>query len=128
MSNTYQTQRSAEIVSNLREYVGTEHYYKYLGGIVLTDGARAFAEQAGAFWFLDIVASYQHIREFRKQPFQTWRLLKLGASQATVTCEDGMGRLLCSQDIPYTDFPLHVIDLFLVDDGSHRVLMLTSEY
>jgi hypothetical protein len=48
---------------------------------------------------------------------------------ALVICEDGNGNLLALQNIPYTDFPLDEIKLYVTnDDFNGIVVMLTSEY
>jgi hypothetical protein len=42
--------------------------------------------------------------------------------------EDGNGRELARQAIPYTDFPLANLTLFAVWDTQHWVIMLPREY
>ena len=109
--------------SDLEQFVGTEQYYKHwMPGLVFTDGVKYMAEVAGAYWLIDIVASYR-----RKEPFQIWELKvdKNAEPMAVVIMkEDSDQPELVRQEIPYTDFPLDGIKLYLIDG----VLLLTSEY
>jgi hypothetical protein len=116
-----------ELSLNLEQFIGTEQWWKHwLPGLVYTDGVKYLAEQAGAHWLIDVVASYR-----RKEPFQIWELKvcpspENGTSRAaTVTMiEDTDQPELVRQEIPYTDFPLDYIKLYLIDG----VLLLPSEY
>lgn len=45
---------------DLSPFTGTEHWYKHwLGGLLYTDGVKYVADQAGAYWLIDAIASYQ---------------------------------------------------------------------
>jgi hypothetical protein len=44
--------------SDLAQFIGTENYYRYLG-INLTDGVKFLADEAGAYWLVDIVSIAQ---------------------------------------------------------------------
>jgi hypothetical protein len=46
--------------------------------------------------------------------------------QAVMRYEDGNGRELARQDIPYTDFPLSNLTLYVTWDTEHWVIMLPS--
>ncbi|MFM8610610.1 MAG: DUF6876 family protein [Burkholderiaceae bacterium] len=48
--------------------------------------------------------------------------------RAIMRYEDGNGRELASQAIPYTDFPLPNLTLYAVWDTEHWVIMLPSEH
>ena len=48
--------------------------------------------------------------------------------QARLSIEDGNNRILATQQIPYTDFPLEEIMLFACWDQKHWVIMLPGEY
>ena len=118
---------------NLAQFTGTERYYRYAFGLYLTDGAKAFAEKFGAFWLLDIIGSYQ---PKVKDTFQVWYIAAID-NKGEVTCENGNGKKILSQNIEYTDFPNTDVKgseaskyntLWLVNDGLHLVVMLPSEY
>ncbi|WP_235130095.1 DUF6876 family protein [Chryseobacterium indicum] len=46
------------------QFTGTEHYYSYILGIVLTDGVKSVADEEQCYWFLDCIASYQTSQKF----------------------------------------------------------------
>lgn len=105
------------------EYIGTENYYKHFGNVKLTDGTKALADKLGAYWLMDIVASYQ--MGLRSQPFQVWKLEKNKTGNgAKVTCEDGNKNVLRSQRLTFTDFEYDECTLWFQEG----VLMLPSEY
>lgn len=77
---------------------------------------------AGAYWLVDVVASYQP--RLRQVPFQIWRL-ESRQRQGSVTMREDDGRPdLVRQEIPYTDFPEGVFEMYCTD----KVLMLKREY
>jgi hypothetical protein len=107
--------------ADLNQFTGTEQYYRHwLKGIVYTDGVKFVAESAGAFWLLDIVASYQPV----DAEFQVWRLQKEGDAYSVV-CTDGNDNVLLKQDIPYTDFPADLMPFELW--YQNNVIFLPSE-
>jgi hypothetical protein len=115
----------------LAGYTGTDGYTRYHSGLLLTDGVRALAEQFGAFWLLDIVASYQAPVTKPKpeidMSFQVWKLQRTPDSPefaANVTCTDGNDNIIFIQGIPYTDFPYAEATIWLTDG----VMLLPSEY
>ena len=106
----------------LSGYTGTENHYKY-SRFLITDGAKAFANNFSAYWFLDIICSYQY--KLTKQPFQVWNLkLNKTGNGAMVTCDDGNGNIIIKQRIPFTDFPYKEGKMFMCDG----VILLPSEY
>ena len=117
-----------ELEAELQQFIGTEHYYKYMGDVVLTDGTKYLADRAGAYWLMDIVSSFQMAKKVACEHFQSWNLTVREDKKATVVANDGNGNVIAHQKIPYTDFPLRSQCLYLVNDGRYRVLMLPSEY
>ena len=118
--------------ADLDQFTGTEHYYRYLLGLKLTDGVKFLADAAGAYWLLDIITSYQATDKIRREHFQVWELKLLPkaegnphAQPAVVTMKtDSDKPLMVRQEICYTDFPLESITLWLIDG----VILLPSEY
>ena len=114
---------------DLSQFYGTEQYHKtsvFSPNLKHTDGVQYFAEQAEAFWFLDIVAT--EIFELTKQePFIGINLI-VGSNQsdtdAVIVATDGNEDVIFRKLIPNTDCPVGVYEFFLTDN----VLMLTSEY
>ncbi|MCA9398961.1 MAG: hypothetical protein KC618_04365 [Candidatus Omnitrophica bacterium] len=106
--------------SELNQFIGTEHYYRHLLGFNYTDGVKFMAERGKAYWLIDAIASYK-----RREPFQVWTLKVNDDKSAVLEMrEDSDKPALIKQEIPFTDFPLKFIELFLIDG----VLLLTSEY
>lgn len=64
-----------------------------------------FCEQHGCYWFIDVINSYQTVKFREQNKFQVWKLLlnKTG-NDAKVICEDGDGKILITQKIPFTDY------------------------
>jgi hypothetical protein len=110
-------------------------YYKsssFAPHIYHTIGVQALAEDARCYWLIDAIVSYQLSVKIRREPFQVWSL-KVENRQGVLTCGDGnYTPPLVTQKIPYTDFPMEEITLYLEDgslDGASpaKILMLPSE-
>lgn len=126
--------------TKLNQFCGTTQYYPYLLGLKLTDGVKYLADEAGAYWLLDIIASYQTDQKIKPTrtdqkicnlPFQIWELKLLPKNitndrqPAVVTMKtDTNHPLLVQQEISHTDFPLDSIAVWLIDG----VMLLPSEY
>ena len=114
-------------------FCGTEEYHRWSGIFrrhVLTDGVKYLADQAGAYWLMDLIASYQCESRMRRNTFQCWTLkVDLKTQKAVVACDNGNGKILAEQKIEYTDFPLEEITLYLIDDaGQYAIILLPNEY
>lgn len=110
-----------QLDQELQGYSGTEQYHKYYK-CFLTDGVKAMADKAGAFWLLDIIMSYQV--KHGDKPFQVWTL-KVKDMVGLVTMQEDTGEpALVKQKIEYTDFPEGEFKLYCID----RVILLPSEY
>jgi len=108
---------------NLTQFTGTEHWYKHVCGTTYTNGMKYLADEAKAYWLLDVVASYQH--ELKDKRFQIWRLTVNEDRTAVVTMrEDSNEPVLIKQKIEYTDFPLDEIEFYCIDG----IMLLKSEY
>ena len=110
---------------NLSQFTGTSAYHRtfmFTPQLVHTDGVQYFAETAGCFWFLDIVATEVYPLT-KKEPFLAINML-VEDGQAKIAVEDGDLGLLFSKHIAHTDCPSGLYEFFLTDN----VLMLTSEY
>jgi len=120
---------------NLAHFTGTEHYYRHPlhGKFLHTDGVHYLAEHAGAYWLLDLIASYQpdllKRLDTRLREMQFWHLQVHPNKSATVICraDADVPPAVC-QHIEYTDFPLPEIDIWVVADQMGMIAMLKSEY
>ncbi len=114
--------------SELNQFSGTSQLYKHwLKQFTYTDGVQYLAQKADAYWLIDAIASHQPplLRDEMLREFQIWKLI-VNAEEKTakLICERDTEDVAVTQDIPFTDFPLPEVKLFLVA----KVLMLPSEY
>jgi len=113
---------------DLRQFTGTENYYRHLTGLLYTDGVQYLCEVGRAYWLIEAIASYQNHRDVRSnerlQEFQLW-IFKKKNSQGTLTLqEDTNCKPNIEQFIEFTDFPLDEISLYLCNN----TIILTTEY
>lgn len=114
--------------ADLQQFTGTEAYHRWsilFPRFVLTDGAKYVADEAGAYWLMDAIAS--HINAYYTETFALARLV-VKDSKAVLTIEDGNDGVLAKQDIEYTDFPLGEVKLYMQPQDDLWVIMLPSEY
>lgn len=111
--------------SDLAQFTGTENYYRHtlFTPIKYTDGVKYLAEEAGAYWLLDKVATNQINPKIRCEEFQSWKLIVRGR-EADLIVDDGNGNIIHRELIEFTDFPLPEITLW-VEGG---VILLPSEH
>ena len=114
--------------SDLNQFCGSgKSYPHFLKRFTYTDGVKYLAEKANAHWLLDAIASYQQqlLCDPMLQEFQVWKLtINSDNNTALLVCEKDTDDVVVTQDIPYTDFPLPEVRLYLCT----KVLMLPSEY
>lgn len=118
----------ASLKSDLSHFTGTEAYHRWsvLFPDLLTDGAKYLAEKAGMFWLMDIIGSNR--RKFLREGFATVNLTLSPNDKGTVEIDDGNGKVLYTQHIPYTDAPFPV-KLFVAMAAENKLcIMLPSEY
>ena len=122
----------AEIEQGLAQCYCSEAHHKFsiLSRLVITDGVKWLADNAGAYWLLDAIASYQQRCQKDKmlRDFQVWTLTTEQRSEHNrrghLKCERDTGdKKPIRQEIEYTDFPLDSIKLY-VENG---VILLPSE-
>lgn len=125
-----------ELEAALQNFTGTEGYHKLgLSPFVLaTDGVAFLAKEAQAYWLTDLIASYQS--QISRDPkcaelrdFQVWKLTKNKTTNgAKVVCTDGNYNAVFSQRIPYTDFPLQEVTIWVGPQDKYMVMYLPSEH
>jgi len=115
-----------ELEQGLAQCYCSEEYHRFsvLSPLKITDGVKYLCDKAGAYWLLDIIASYQPQcqRDPMLRDFQLWTL-KVNDREGRVICERDTDDIAISQDIPYTDFPLDSIKLYC----TNGVILLPSE-
>ena len=126
------------LTKNLQHFCGTEQYYPHWLGIRYTDGVKYLADNAEAYWLIDASASHQPkaLRNQRLREFQGW-FLHVGDTHEFIKAKAGNAAVLtCWEDsptastqpaiiqqIPFTDFPLKEIKLYLQE----KILLLPDE-
>ena len=118
-----------EILNELPNFYGTDGYTRWSAlfrNFVLTDGALYLAENAGAFWLMDAIAS--HLGSYRDEDFVVAKFSKKGNEWWKLRLEDGNDNVLAQQAIEYSDFPLDEITLYVEFDGTNHVILLPSEH
>lgn len=107
-------------------FTGTEAYHRItVVPLKVTDGIKAVADKAQAYWLFDAIASYQVEKKVRDVPFQLWMLRVAGDKRAILTMQEDMNKKnIVEQKIKYTDFPYGDWKFYLIDG----VLLLPSEY
>ncbi|NDJ26034.1 hypothetical protein GS682_31540 [Nostoc sp. B(2019)] len=115
-----------ELIADLRQFTGSEVVYRHsLGMLRYTEGVKYLAQTTQCYWLLDAIGSYQHQLQSnaRLRELQMWHLVVKDES-GTLICEEDTDIEVLRQSIPYTDFLLPEITLYL----AQKVLMLPSEY
>ena len=116
----------SQLLNHLEQFIGTEYYYPLWPKVMLTDGTRYLADTAGCYWLMDAISS--HLQRLPKEETFISSKLTVNNGKAQLNIEVGNGRILATQQIPYTDFPLEEIMLFACWDQKHWVIMLPGEY
>lgn len=118
-------QAPREIEAALPQFTGTTAYYRHFTNLLYTEGVHFLAEAAGAYWLIDLIASWQPkaIKDSSLAEFQLWRL-EVEESRAVAICYRDTDDEAFRQVIEFTDFPLREISLY-VEGG---VLLLPSEH
>jgi hypothetical protein len=120
--------QATNLHSELEQFTGTEQYYRpsLFSSMRVTDGVKYFIDQAGAYWFTDIVAT-EIMPKFKKYDFVTVQLVALD-SEAKIVAYDGDNKRIFLKKIGYTDCPDGEYNFFMQDGGNFVVMMLPSEY
>jgi hypothetical protein len=45
---------TADLLSSLSQFTGTEKYYRLYSTVVLTDGTKYLSDTAGCYWLMDV--------------------------------------------------------------------------
>lgn len=110
----------------LKQFTGTERYYRISRRHLLTDGTKYLAEHAACFWMMDAIAS--HLMEIGTDDWFVIVKTTVTDAKALMVYEDGNGHEHVRQEIPCTDLLLDEVTLYGCWDGEHWVIMLPSEY
>lgn len=117
-----------EILEALPHFMGTEQIWEhrtFAFSIYLSDGCNYLKLKAQFCWFFDLVASHQ--AKLKHEDFQCWKLSRKSGNEFEITCEGGDENQLLTQRIPFSDFPLDELRIWVIRDGS-LICMLPTEY
>ncbi|HYH63535.1 MAG TPA: hypothetical protein VD866_02450 [Urbifossiella sp.] len=112
------------------DYDPDTRYSHWLKQFVVTAGVQWMADQAGAHWLVDAIASHQPNPKARAEEFQVWTLKVNPDRSALLTMTDGNTDMpIIQQRIEWTDYPEPTAELYLVQTPGHLgTLMLPVEY
>jgi hypothetical protein len=114
------------------QFTGTETWFRHglVRNVLYTEGARHVAERGGAYWLLDEIALAQRFEPAVRalEDMQCWTLTVAADGSARLRCTDGDGAEVFAKAIPWTDFPLPSVRLWVEGDGETRVILLPSEH
>ena len=112
---------------DLAQFTGSQTFYRHAlsGGCVYSEGAQYLAEAGSAYWLLDAILCPQpHDPTLRVAEFQVWTLTVSEDHSASLICTDGDDERLYVHPVPWTDFPLKSVTLWL----ANQTLYLPSEH
>ena len=128
----------SNVLDELNGFTATAYYYRlpFVKGFVYTDGVAYLAENAGAYWLIELIAFEILPKVVKKSPdwFYSVKLAVNADSKAILTVDDGNGnKPIVTREIDYADFPqVNDFKLFLektsVSDGEAYCLLLPSEH
>jgi hypothetical protein len=113
--------------ADLRQFTGSENWYRHgiNRNVLFTDGAKYVADEGGAYWLLDTIAICQrHKPDVAAEAFQVWTLTLRSDRTARLTCDNGNGKVVYTEEIAFTDFPREEIVLWY----ANNVIYLPSEH
>ena len=123
----------------LRHFTGDLERYRHQFNrrVIYTPGVQHLAERGGAYWLIDLIASYigtpamaQSLAvDYRLGEMQFWRLDVPQDGPAVASCRaDADVEPVITQTIEFTDFPLDHVEIWAAFDGEHWTLYLPSEH
>ena len=143
MEKTYNGVLVSEIQETIESFYGSDESYRHgiNRKVIFSQGARYVAESCGACWLIDEIAIAQFKPKVRAEEFQVWKLAVIEDSdiytnagagmpmcgtghKAVLTLDDGNGNIVLSKPIPFTDFPLPEVTLWV----ENNTIYLPSEH
>ena len=96
------------LIQQLKHFTGTENHYRLSESsrLIYTDGIKAMAEIAQAYWLIQLMESYVPSQLRLLDDFCLWDIQVNPDMTAVVSCrEDTDKSPYIQQEIPFTDFP-----------------------
>lgn len=132
--------KADRIEAGLRQFTGDLERYPHPINrrVIYTPAVQYLAEEAGAYWLIDAIASWIGSHSFntalaadeRLQSMHFWQLRVDHADHSAVltAVPDSDEEPFITQRIPFTDFPLAKIDIWAGFDGRYWTLYMPSEH
>ena len=126
-------------LSDLSHFTGDPERYIHFWNkhVIYTPGIKCLAEKASAHWLVDAIASYYGTNlmkaaiaeDERLSSLHFWTLQVAEDNSATLVLQADSGEEpAITQDIPFTDFPIEQIRIWVGFDGKYWTLYLPSEH
>jgi hypothetical protein len=120
-----------DLQNELAQFTGAEHWTRHAINrhVTYTEGVKHFAEKAGAFWFIDVLALEAYALFRRGEEFVHIKMA-VADHAALITADNGNGKALWTRKINYTDCPDGTWEFYMATGGPENtvVIMLPSEY
>ncbi len=121
---------AATLSTNLAHFTGSESIYRHWmsKSAFMTEGCMYLAENGNCLWLFDIIVSHQSNPRVRREPFQAWKLVVNEDRSAVVSVTDGNRKKpILEQLVPFTDFMLKEITIWMEGSPGQMVMMLKTE-
>ncbi len=126
-------------LAELQQFTGTTQWYRHqmTPKAVYTDGVQYLAAKGEAYWLIDAIVSHLFTPQMKRAiakdsrlgTLQFWKLKVADDRTAVLGCyADSNVKPAITQKIPFTDFPLSEIDIWVGFDGDRWTLYLPSEH
>lgn len=104
---------------DLAAFSGSDKLYRHwTGNLYYTEGVKYLAEKGEAHWLLDCLAAAQLDERILRRPLlqeiQFWTLEVVKGERAILYCKEDSDRPAAyTQEIPFTDFPLPEVKIWI---------------
>ena len=117
-----------EIISELDQFTGTEHYYRLNPSLMMTDGVKHMVDECRTYWLMDVI--WSHLPGVPADEHFLVAKLVVKGIQGVFTLADDVPpqNYSTEQEIGFTTFPLDAITLYATRVDHLWVVMLPSEY
>jgi hypothetical protein len=131
----------SELEADLTGHFGSDERYRHIiGPLTYTPGIKDMAEKAGAWWFVDLIGSYQASKvivpsgtsgekgrrsRVSEIPFQVWGIERKGPGPSAIAyMKEDSGEPYVIEQAVDTNFPVGIFEVYFIGG----TLLLKSEY
>lgn len=124
---------------DLQQFTGDDVRYRHplIRKVIYTPGVQHLAEAGEAYWLVDAIAFWMTSNDYLHATAYDARLcdmvfwtLEVNDDQSAILVgkADSDAKPAFTQAIPYTDFPLTIVNIWAAFDGQYWSLYLPSEH